>query len=99
MRPLLAAAAGHRHPTPEDIFWLIEVSRRTLERDKNQKKKIYAVAGINEYWVIDLNATELIVWREPSGEDYRTKFTVNQGKIIPLAFPDVELEVGEMLPK
>jgi len=87
------------HPTPEDIFLLIEVSRKTLEKDKTQKKRIYAAAGIKEYWVVDLNATELIVWREPRGDDYRFKLTMNEGKIIPLAFADVELEVKKMLPK
>lgn len=88
-----------RHPTPQDIFWLIEVSYRTLERDKHQKKKIYAAAQINEYWIIDLNAREIIVWREPEEEDYRTRITVNQGIISPVVFPDVKLQVRELLPK
>ncbi|MBR8828513.1 MAG: Uma2 family endonuclease [Gomphosphaeria aponina SAG 52.96 = DSM 107014] len=88
-----------RHPHPQDIFWLIEVSRTTLDKDKNEKKRIYAAAGIEEYWVIDLNAKELIVWRQPSQEDYQTLFKLNQGIISPVAFPDVELEVKKMLQK
>lgn len=90
---------GDRHPSGEDIFWLIEVSRSTRERDKNQKKRIYAAAGIKEYWVVDLDAKELIIWRQPKGGDYQTEFKVNQGMISPLAFPDLNLEVEQMLPK
>jgi len=88
---------GDRHPSGEDIFWLIEVSRSTLARDKNQKKRIYAVAGIKEYWVVDLDAKELIIWKQPKGKDYQTEFKINQGMISSLAFPDIELEVKEML--
>jgi Uma2 family endonuclease len=62
-----------------------------------RKKKIYANAGINEYWVINLTATEIIVFREPSDDDYKTKFTVNEGKISPIAFPDIQIEVAILL--
>ncbi|MEO0834464.1 MAG: Uma2 family endonuclease, partial [Cyanobacteria bacterium J06642_3] len=69
----------NRHPYPEDIYWLVEISSTTLEYDLNQKKQIYAEAGIEEYWVVDLNHTELIVFREASGRDYKTKFPLDQG--------------------
>jgi Uma2 family endonuclease len=86
-----------RHPYPEDIYWLVEISNTTIEEDLGRKKKIYANAGINEYWVINLTATEIIVFREPSDDDYKTKFTVNEGKISPIAFPDIQIEVAILL--
>lgn len=85
------------HPYPEDIYWLIEISNTTLEYDLNQKKKIYANAGINEYWVIDLKNTELIVFREVSGNDYKTKFTLKEGVIDTLAFPNLEISVSKII--
>ena len=86
-----------RHPYPEDIYWLIEISNTTLEEDLGRKKKIYANAEIKEYWVIDLKATEVIVFREPSGNDYKTKFTVDGGTITPIAFPKLQIEVATLL--
>ncbi|GFE68379.1 Uma2 family endonuclease [Chroococcus sp. FPU101] len=39
----------NRHPYPENIYWLIEISDRTLKKDLEVKKIIYANAGIKEY--------------------------------------------------
>jgi len=86
-----------RHPYTEDIYWLVEISNTTLEDDLGRKKRIYANAGINEYWVINLQATEVIVFREPSGNDYKTKFTVNEGKINALSFPNLQIEMSKLL--
>jgi Uma2 family endonuclease len=88
---------SERHPYPEDIYWLVELSNTTLEEDLGRKKRIYANAGINEYWVINLKTTEIIVFREPSGNDYKTKFTVNEGSITPIAFPNIQIEVNTLL--
>ena len=88
-----------RHPYPEDIYWLIEVSSTTLQDDLNLKKKIYARAKINDYWVVDLKNTKLIVFREPLGEDYRIKNTLNKGEIVPLAFPNIKIDIDEILKK
>ena len=88
-----------RHPYAEDIYWLIEISNTTLEDDLNRKKRIYASAGINEYWIIDLKNTELIVFRELSGNNYKTKVTYNSGAIAPISFPNIQLNVERMLTK
>ena len=85
------------HPYPEDIYWLIEISNTTLDEDLGRKKKIYAQAGINEYWVIDLKATAIIIFQEPSGNHYQTKFTVNEGRITPIAFSELQIEVATLL--
>ncbi len=86
-----------RHPYPEDIYWLIEISNTTIEEDLGRKKKIYANAEIDEYWVINLKTTEIIIFREPSGDDYKTKFTVNEGTITPISFPELQIEVKTLL--
>ncbi len=87
----------NRHPYPEDIYWLIEISNTTLEDDLNKKKRIYASMGINEYWVVDLKNKELIVFRETSGNDYKTKATFSNGMISTICFPNVQLNVEKML--
>jgi Uma2 family endonuclease len=45
----------NRHPQPEDVFLLVEISDTTLERDQEEKLPVYARAGIAEVWIVDLN--------------------------------------------
>lgn len=85
------------HPYPENIFWLIEYSNSSLEKDLEIKSKIYAEAGIQEYWVVNLKKLYLVVFREPLDGQYATKFTATAGIIQPLAFPDVEVAVAEII--
>ncbi len=53
------------HPYPDNIFWLIEYSESSLEKDLEIKRKIYAQVGIPEYWVVNLKRRQLIVFRDP----------------------------------
>ncbi len=85
-----------RHPASEDIFWLIEIADTTLTFDLNKKKQIYAAAGISEYWVMNVNANSLTVFRQPSGNDYSLKYEMSQGELIPLAFPEIVVSVDRL---
>jgi Uma2 family endonuclease len=84
------------HPYPEDIFWLIEYSDTTLAKDLNTKQRIYAQAGILEYWVVNLPASKLIVFRDAGNDGYQTETTLINGAISPLSFPDLEVEVSRL---
>ena len=87
------------HPYPENIFWLIEYANSSLEKDLDIKNKIYAEAGIPEYWVVNLKELHLVVFREPLDGDYATKFTLSTGTIQPLAFPDISVAIKNVLNK
>ena len=85
------------HPYPENIFWLIEYSNTSLEKDSNVKTKIYAEVGIKEYWVVNLKKRQLVVFREPQETEYASKYTLSKGEIYPLAFPDFAVKVNEII--
>lgn len=86
-----------RHPQPDDIYLLIEVSYSTLEYDLNTKKRIYAQAKISDYWVIDLQNRRVMVFRAPEGTEYTQESELTTGSISPLAFPEIALEVERLL--
>jgi len=86
-----------RHPSSEDIFWLVEISDSSLTKDLELKRQIYAAAGIPEYWVIDLRGKQLTVFRSPEQGDYSFKREVRQGSLTSLAFPGVEVSVDQLL--
>ncbi len=43
-----------RAQKPEDVTLLVEVSDSSLKLDRGGKLQLYAEAGIQEYWVINL---------------------------------------------
>lgn len=85
-----------RHPVAEDIFLLIEISESSLTKDLGQKKLIYAMAGIEEYWILDLKKLQLIVFRHPQADDYELQQELTEGAIAPLAFPDLEISLRQL---
>jgi Uma2 family endonuclease len=85
------------HPYPENIFWVIEYASSSLEKDLDTKSKIYAEAGIQEYWVVNLKKLHLVVFQKPLDEEYATKITLTDGTIQPLAFPDISVLVKQII--
>jgi Uma2 family endonuclease len=85
------------HPYPKDIFLLVEYSKLTVERDTIVKRKLYAEAGIQDYWVVNLVDRQVIVHRDPVDGNYRSTQTLTSGQITMLAFPDVAIDVAELL--
>jgi Uma2 family endonuclease len=84
------------HPYPENIFWLIEFSNSSLDKDLGLKKQVYAEAGIQEYWVVNLKVRHLKVFRDQSPHGYQTELTLTEGAIAPIAFPDIQIDVKRM---
>ncbi|HEY3059134.1 MAG TPA: Uma2 family endonuclease [Chloroflexota bacterium] len=90
---------GTSTPTPPDILLLVEVADTTLRTDLGRKARIYAGAGVVEYWVVDLNKSVVYVHRDPRQGGYATRQVSSRGGRLMTQFaPDVVLEVGEILP-
>jgi len=90
----------NRHPRPEDLPLLIEVSDTTLRFDLNAKANLYALAGIREYWTVDITGRRLIVHRQPSPEGYREILAYSADEeIVSLSHPDRPIRVSELLPR
>ena len=89
-----------RHPRPDDVFLLIEVSDTTLDYDRTEKLPAYGRAGVAEVWIVNLNETLIEIYREPHFTGYGSKTIVRAGDTIaPLAFPDAVVDVAELLKK
>jgi Uma2 family endonuclease len=85
-----------RHPQPEDIFWLIEISDSTLVKDLGIKKDLYADAGISEYWVMNLQELELVVFRDLTTSGYSSEISIKSGTIALQAFPDLSIDIQQL---
>jgi Uma2 family endonuclease len=87
-----------RHPGPEDVFLLIEVADTSLAYDRGEKLPAYARAGVTETWILNLVEQTLEVCRDPQYDGYGSITILRRGdQARPLAFPDVAVEVAELL--
>lgn len=86
------------HPGPEDLLLVVEVADSSLSLDRQVKAPLYAAAGVPELWLVDLRAELVEVCRDPSPAGYRSTQRIGRGeRLSPLAFPDVQLSVSELL--
>ena len=85
------------HPYPQDIYWLIEISYKTLARDLTEKSTIYARNNIPEYWIIDLVNKKLIVQTQPQNHKYSQIEEYTNGKVSPLACPQIKIPLDQLL--
>lgn len=88
-----------RHPTPEEVFLIIEVADSTLNFDRKNKAAIYAKAQIADYWVIDVRQKQIFVFREPTPIKYQheTVWDANTALVI-LQFPHIPILVKNFFP-
>jgi Uma2 family endonuclease len=87
-----------QHPTPADIFFILEIADTSFLYDKEVKLLKYARAGIIESWLLDLTNEEILACRSPSANGYQNIQTLKRGQSLSLlAFPDVTVLVDDVL--
>jgi len=99
---LVKASQEYRtgNPQPADLLLVVEVSESSLAFDLNLKARLYARAGIVEYWVFDLPARRLVVHRSPLNGSYQSVAVYSDRESVnPLAAPDREFRVGDAFPE
>ncbi|MBI4255083.1 MAG: Uma2 family endonuclease, partial [Candidatus Rokubacteria bacterium] len=73
------------------------VADTSLRYDRTAKLRLYARAGIAEYWVVSVDDEWLEIYRSPEGDGYReSRRLQRETTIAPLAFPDVVITVAEI---
>ncbi|MEL7086314.1 MAG: Uma2 family endonuclease [Cyanobacteria bacterium J06597_1] len=83
-----------QHPQPVEVFALVEVSDSSLPFNRNTKAVLYAREGIGEFWIVDLNAPSLEVYRSPSSEGYRDVRMLRKGELVAFqAFAEMPFKV------
>lgn len=94
----MVARDYHRQrPEPADVLLLIEVADSTLQSDRKEKGPLYAAAGIQEYWIVNVNDQCLEVYRNPMDGAYSQLQTIHLGNsMAPAAFPEWPLDVSQL---
>ena len=88
------------HPGPEDIALLIEVADSTVGFDRRHKLPLYAMHGIPEVWLGDINARTIEVHDQPMAGGYaRMRVYGPDETVSPAAFPEVLISVADVIPE
>ncbi len=84
---------------PRTALLVVEISDTTLGFDRGRKRELYAHAGIQEYWIVNLLDYRVEVHRFPEGGDYKYTTTVDSsGTLTTLAAAQIPIPVAELLP-
>lgn len=54
-----------RHPGPEDLVLVIEVAGSSLGTDRTTKQRLYATAGVPQYWIANLTLSQIEFLEQP----------------------------------
>ena len=86
------------HPQRADL--LIEVAEGSLAYDRGPKLRVYAEAGVPEYWIVNLTARRLEVYRKPSSGRYWQVDQLSEDATVRCErYPELEFRVGDILPR
>ena len=87
-----------RHPTPADVFLLVEVAESSLDHDRAKKLPAYGKAGVPEVWIVDLQEKVVEIHRGPHFLGYEKRTLLRVGDAAsPEAFPDVSIDITALL--
>jgi len=83
---------------PRTARLIVEVAETSLARDR-AKARLYASAGVAEYWIVNLAEQLIEVHRGPRADDYATVTRHGRDDVLHLfSFGDIPVRVGDVLP-
>ena len=101
--PDLALIAGapsdywNEHPTTAAL--VVEVADTSLDKDRNEKRQLYATHEISEYWILNMEAARVEVYRDPERGDYNAKTTLSRTDSLALSAVDADaIAVADLIP-
>lgn len=94
---VLAAGVELADVKADDVLLVVEVADTSLTKDTGHKAKLYAAAGIRDYWVIKAETLVTTVFRDPSDAGYRSRTDVAPDQTLtPLAAPELAIALDEL---
>jgi Uma2 family endonuclease len=90
-----ASRYSSRHPEPQEIALVVEVSDSSLAHERGEKGRAYARDGIVCYWIVNLVERQVEVYTAPSGPALQPAFAQRQdyrpGDAVPLVIDGLQV--------
>jgi Uma2 family endonuclease len=91
-----------RHPGPDELGLVVEISDTSLARDRDAKRRIYALAGVPVYWIVNLVDERVEVYSAPEHRTgYARRNDYRMGDTVPVILGGQEvghIPVAALLP-
>jgi Uma2 family endonuclease len=90
----------HRHPGPEDIALVVEVTRLSVSKDR-KLASIYAGGPIPVYWIVNVPKRRLEVYQGPVGGQYPAPRILGENEAVDLVIAGQvigRIPVADLLP-
>lgn len=89
----------YKEAHPKTAILVVEVADTTLWHDRNRKLKLYALHAVPEYWIVNIAARCLEVYRRPVENGYKDFSVFEADELVsPLPKPDAQIRVADLLP-
>lgn len=90
-------AGNYSKSHPERALLIVEIAHSSLHRDR-VKRRIYARADVDEYWIINQMDGCVEVYADARDGEWRSITIARPGETLrPLMFPDVTVAVDDLL--
>lgn len=92
-------AGDYSRSHPQHALLVVEVADTSLQKDRGVKAAIYAAAGIDEFWLVNLTEKVVEVHRRPAAGGYGEAKRVDiSGQLDLMAFPALRIPVSRIFP-
>jgi Uma2 family endonuclease len=88
--------SGHLLAAPELIVEVLSAGTDNERRDREVKRKLYAIRGVQEYWVIDWHKQQIEIFRRDSNGLPLVATLLSSDVISSPLLPDFALSVAEV---
>jgi len=85
---------------PNSALLIVEIADSSLAIDTGRKVGLYGIAGVADYWVLDVEGRQLHLFRDPQADGtYSTRQLLKESdSVTPLSAPASSIVVAELLP-
>ena len=90
-----------RHPGPQDIALVVEVTRTSVAKDR-KLARVYGRGGIPVYWIVNVPRRRLEVYADPVGGQYPAPTILGEGESVDLTIGGQvvgPIAVADLLPR
>jgi Uma2 family endonuclease len=82
---------------PRTAWLIVEVAESSVVRDR-AKARLYAAAGVTEYWIVNLTEGVVEVHRDPHTDGYAGIVRCDREQVLTVpGFPDVSVAVSDFV--
>ena len=95
---VMRKSEGENYAQAEHSVLVVEISVATRGSDLTVKSRLYAQAGIPEYWVVEPKARKVSIFREPQPDGAWALTTILEGDatVSPLFAPQISIPLSEL---